>query len=124
MRFTDQDAFRAAYRNTPYPQMVDIVGWDRFQKWCAVHGGMRLRPPTIADLARIKQQAKIYLEIEQSDKDPESIMKIARRYNKTDKSATDIYMNMVDTMDPALNGDYPVYDDYPATSSHDEDEIT
>jgi hypothetical protein len=27
-------------------------------------------------------------------------------------------------MDPALNGDYPVYDDYPAPSSHDEDELT
>jgi hypothetical protein len=49
-------------------------------------------------------------------------MKIARRYNKTDKSATDIYMHMVDTMDPSLNGDYPVYDDYP-TISQDDDEF-
>ena len=40
-------------------------------------------------------------------------------------------MNMVDTMDPALNGDYPVYEDYPDSTNqlqylarNDEDEFT
>jgi hypothetical protein len=61
-------------------------------------------------------------EILNSDKDPESIAKIAKRFGKTEKSATDIYVSMTGVMNPMVSGEFPVYDDYPP-DERDEDDL-
>ena len=122
VRFTDQDLFMAHYRNTPWPQVVDIAGWKVANKIFACIGGQRLKVPTIAELARLKQQGQMVQEILNSDKDPESIAKIAKRFGKTEKSATDIYVSMTGVMNPMVSGEFPVYDDYPP-DERDEDDL-
>jgi hypothetical protein len=61
----------------------------------------------------MKQQGQMVQEILNSDKDPDAIAKIAKRFGKTEKSATDIYVSMTGIMNPMMSGEFPVYDDYP-----------
>ena len=111
-RFTDHDLFVASYRNTPWPQIVEMIGWDVAKKVFACAGGQRLKVPTVGELGRLMQQGRMVQEILKSDKDPDAMSKIAKRFSKTEKSATDIYVTLTGIMNPANSGEFPVYDDY------------
>ena len=121
VRFTDQDLFMAQYRNTIWPQVIDIVGWKPALKLFACVGGQRLKVLTIAEIARMKQQGQMVQEILNSDKDPDAIAKIAKRFGKTEKSATDVFVTMTGIMNPMMSGEFPVYDDYPPEDREEDD---
>jgi hypothetical protein len=47
----------------------------------AVMGGIRLKIPTLANLARLKEDYELYEEINETDLDPDSIQKVAKKKN-------------------------------------------
>jgi hypothetical protein len=109
IRLTEQDIFRAANTWTHLPQLLDVVGWKTTKKIIALFGGQRFRIPSVAECARVCQNERLHREIRNSDMDPDSIVAIASRYNKTEKTATDIFVEMTGVLDPAFSGEYPVY---------------
>ena len=123
-QFCDQDLFVAHYRNTPWPQIVDIIGWKSTYKVIACAGGQRIKIPTIAEISKLRQHGMILQEILKSDKDPESVGKIGKRFGLGPKSASEIYLAMTTTMNPEISGEYPVYDEPPTSVDERDDDDT
>jgi hypothetical protein len=75
-----------------------------------VLSGQRLVFPSWADVQKHVQHAKIYQEIDSTDKNPKAIAAVARKWGKTEKSATEIFDKMTRVLDVNVSGEYPVYD--------------
>jgi len=113
--FTDQDLIRAMHSYTLLPDVIDTVGIDAAKRMIATFGGQRIKIPTLAQLAKDHQDYMLAIEIQNSDQDPDSVAAIARRYGKTEKSAMEVYQDMVENLDSKRYGEHPVFPD----SDHD-----
>jgi hypothetical protein len=124
LSYTEQDIFRACQRFTLGPQLLDIFGWQAMKMVIAVCGGQRWKIPTAAELDRMVQYSRMVCEVESTDKDPESIALVARRYGKckSEKTATDLYDQMTRILSPAMSGEFQVYDDQSTHQDGEEDE--
>lgn len=107
---TEQDLWLLAESYTHLPDMLDFMSWDQIKEMFVRYGGMRLKIPTLASLARLKEDHQIWLEIDAGDKDPDSIAEIAARHKKTPRTAAEIYEEMCRTHDPRRAGEYYIYD--------------
>lgn len=108
--FTEQDLFRAADSYTHLPGLLDIVTWDQLKKIIAVYGGMRLKIPTLAYLAKLREDYQIFREIDASDQDPDSVADVARKHKKTVRTAQEIFNEMTEIQDPKRYGEHDVYE--------------
>ena len=113
--WTEQDLFRA--RNS-YEQIVDLLDnehtpftFGHIKYLCAVFGGSRLKIPTLAQIEKTRKDHLMFEEIESSDKDPESVSKIGKKYGKSPRAASETYYEMVEQLDPARCGEHQVYED-------------
>jgi hypothetical protein len=111
--FTEEDLFRAAESYTHLPGMLDIVSWEQMQKIIAVFGGMRIKIPTLAYMAKRRDDYRLFREMDKTDLDPDSIAAVARANKKTPRSAQEIYNDMVSTTDPRRYGEHDVYGSEP-----------
>jgi hypothetical protein len=117
--FTEEDLVRLALSYTDFVSLFDQphtpLTFNTHGKYLiAVHGGKRIKIPTVAQIASILEAKQIFDEIDASDKDPDSVAEIASRHGKNARTAQDIYNEMSDILDPRRSGEYEVYD-----GSHD-----
>jgi len=107
--FTEQDLFRHQHSYSQLVDLLNIVSWDQLKKIIAVMGGTRLKIPTLANMARLNEAYEIWKDIEDSDKDPNSIKDIAKKRKKSVRSAQDIYYEMSETLHHNRSGEYELY---------------
>jgi len=114
--FTEEDLVRAAYSYTDFVSLFDAANtpftWNEHGKYLvAVHGGKRIKIPTISQIDSLVEAKRIFDEIDNGDKDPDSVAEVGGRHGKNARTATDIYNEMVEIQDPRRSGEYDVYDD-------------
>lgn len=112
MPFTEQDLLRAKFSHTLIPDLLDIMPWETVKKFIAIFGGQRLRIPTLTQIVRLKEMSIIAREIENSDMDPDSITKIARSHSRTERTAQELFEEMIQLTDPHLSGEYEIFGQY------------
>lgn len=108
--YTKEDLIRASESYTQLPDLIDNLGFDKVSWIIAVYGGQRIKVPTIARMAKLSEDYKLFRELERSDLTPEAFEKIARENKKTLKAAQDVYQDMAGTLDGRRFGEHSVYD--------------
>jgi len=111
--FTEQDLFRAEFSHTLMPDLLDIMSWDTLKRFIVIYGGQRLRVPTMSQIIRLKEKYAIAREIENSDLDPETVSKIARKHGRTERTAQEIFEEMIQITDPVRSGEYEIFPSHP-----------
>jgi hypothetical protein len=109
--FTEQDLFLAAQSYEHLPGLLNIITWDQLKQIIAVYGGMRLKIPTIAYMAKLKESYEIYRAVDKSTQDPDAVAEVARKFRRTPRNAQDIFNEMVNNLDPKRYGEHSIYDD-------------
>ncbi len=111
--FTEQDLFRLQQSYSDISNLLDMPGtpfnWDQIKWLIATHGGKRIKIPTMAQLAKLREDKEIFDEIDASDKDPDSVAEVAKKHKKTPRTAQETYYEMVDTLDPRRSGEHEIY---------------
>jgi len=112
--FTEEDLVRAALSYSHFVNLFDLPNtpftWPTHGKYlCAVYGGMRIKIPTIAQIAGLVEAKQIFDEVEAGDKDPDSVAEVGERHGKNARTAQDLYHEMVDVLDPRRSGEFEVY---------------
>lgn len=107
--FTEQDLFRQAFSHNYIVDLADIVGYENVKKVIAVMGGVRIKFPTLVQIARIKEDYDTFREIDLGDKDPAAIAAVARRRNKSAKSAELLYEEQCKVLHPKRSGEYALF---------------
>jgi hypothetical protein len=108
--FTEQDLLRAAESYTFIPDFIDIFGWEKTKKWIALHGGKRIKFPTLAGMTKLSEDYRLFRDIDKSDLDPDSVAAVARANKKTPRTAQEVYNEMVTILDPKRYGEHSVHD--------------
>lgn len=112
--FTEQDLFRLRHSYEHIVNLLDMpntpFNWEHVRWLIATHGGLRLRIPTLASLAKAKEDHQIYRDIDDSDKDPETVAKIAKRHNRTAKTAQEAYEEQTEILNPKRSGEHEIYE--------------
>lgn len=114
--FTEEDLVRTAFSYTHFVSLFDMTNtpftWPIHGKYLVANfGGMRIKIPTIAQIANLVEGKQIFDEVETSDKDPDSVAEVGERHGKNGRSAQDIYHEMVEILDPRRSGEFDVYGD-------------
>lgn len=109
--FTEQDLVRASESYTHLPGMMDIMTFDQMKQLIAIYGGMRIKIPTLACLAKLKDNYRLFRDLDKTDLDPDAVAEVARAHKKTPRTAQDIYNEMSVTLDPKRYGEHSVYGD-------------
>jgi hypothetical protein len=108
---TEQDLMTAALSYDYLPGLLDIMPFDTIKKLIGLYGGMRLKIPTLNFFVKLRQDHAIYLAIDRSAQDPESVAEVARKFKRTPRSAQEIFNQMTSELDPIRTGEYDVYGD-------------
>lgn len=111
--FTEQDLLRAAESYGWLPLFIDTVGWPAARKWLVVIDGKRTKWPSVAQIERLKANARLHREIDQGDLDPASIAEVARKHKRTERSAAEAYAQMTAITHPNRYGEHEVFGDSP-----------
>lgn len=107
--FTEEDLIRHWLSYTNFPDLYDYMTHESVKKFIATHGGQRLKIPSLAQIAKLKEDYQIFSEIEKSDKDPDSVADIAKKKKRTPRSAQDAFAAMVEVTNPNRSGEHPLY---------------
>lgn len=108
--FTEQDLIRAAYSYTILPDLIDLIGFENTKKVIAIYGGGRPKIPSLAALADLKRNYQMYREMQSAEQDPDTMTTIAKKYRRNQRTATEIFSEMVDALDPRRSGEHELYD--------------
>ena len=114
--FTEQDLFRAAFAYEHVVDLLDYVDWETAKKIIARWQGMRIKFPTLAHMAKVKENYQIHRDVEKGDLDPDAVAEVARKHKRTARSAQEVFNEMVTILDPKRTGEYAIYDD--GTTEH------
>lgn len=109
--FTQEDLIRHSYTYTAFANLFDGIPFDRIKWIIATHGGCRIQIPTLAQIAKLKQNYQIFTEIDKSDKDPDSVAEVAKRHKRSPRSAQEAFNAMAEVLDPKRSGEFFVYED-------------
>lgn len=109
--FTQQDLFRASESYSHIVGLLDIVTWDQLKQIIAVYGGTRFKIPTLASLAKLNKDYRLFQDIDKSDLDPDAVAEVAAAHGKTPRTAQEVYHEMIDVLDPKRYGEHAIYDD-------------
>ncbi len=107
--FTKQDVLRNKESYTFIPDVIDIVGWDRFCELVIKLGGQRIKLPTVQSLARDHDDYLTREELDKTDLTPEAFEGVAKRRGKTTKNANEIYEQMSEYVGAHRSGEHPLY---------------
>jgi len=110
---SEDDLLRLQQAYSTFMFLMEEFPPDKIKRFIAVYGGQRFKVPSIQQLHKLREDYRIFQEIDQSDKDPDSINDIARKFKKTPRTASEIYHEMTDTLSPKRSGEYAVYSDDP-----------
>jgi hypothetical protein len=87
------------------------MSWEDFKKYVTVHGGTRLKVPTLSQMSRQREDYDLHRAVVKSDQDPDAVVEVARRFKKSPRSAQEIFNEMVTNLDPKRYGEHEVYGD-------------
>ncbi len=110
--FTEHELLMAAESYTLLPTVIDIVGIAKTKELIAVLGGTRFKLPTLAYLTKLKEDYRLFRELDKSDLDPDSVAAVARAHKKTPRTAQEVYNEMVTILDPKRYGEHSIYDQH------------
>jgi DNA-directed RNA polymerase specialized sigma24 family protein len=110
--FTEQDLVLLAESYSFIPDLLEILPWEKIKALVVRFGGMRLKIPTLAAWAKLKEDHQIFQDIESGDKDPDSIADTAKKFKKTPRTAAEAYAEMCHILDPRRSGEYSIYDSH------------
>ena len=108
--FTEQDLFRAANSYNHLPDLLNIVTFDQMKKMIAVMGGARLKIPTLTQMGRLVEDYKIHRDIDNGDKDPDSVDAVAKKYGRSSRNASDVFSEMTEVLNANRYGEYELYE--------------
>lgn len=111
LRLTEQDLFRASQSYSHIVDLLNFMTWDQVKRLIATRGGMRLKIPTLAQLAKMKESYELFREIDLGDKDPDSVASVGRKRKKSVRTAQETYFEMCEQLNPMRSGEYELYDD-------------
>jgi hypothetical protein len=109
--FTNEDLIRHAYSYTHFADLFQGVPSDSIMWMIATKGGTRIKIPTLSEVTKLIQDERLCQEIDRSDKDPDSICEIARKYGKTQRYAEDVFCERAELLDPNRSGEFNLYGD-------------
>lgn len=107
--FTKQDVLRMRETHTFIPDIIDIVGWDRFSELIVKLGGTRIKLPTVAQLARLHDEYSMQREIQATDLSPDGMEAAARRRGRTLKNAEALFTELSESLGNHRSGEHPLY---------------
>jgi hypothetical protein len=108
--FTEEDLLRHALTYTNFVELYQFMSHDQIKKLIAVMGGQRIKIPTIAQIARLKDDYDTFEAVLDSDKDPATVADIAKKKKRSPRTAADAYQSMIEATNPNRSGEYSVYD--------------
>ena len=115
VNFTEQDLFLLSESYTDFADFHDDVPWENLKRVMVKHGGKRVKIPTLAHLAKLKEDYIMFREIDATAKDPLSVAEVAERHKKTPKTAAQAYEEMAEILNPRRAGEYYIF-------AHNDDE--
>jgi hypothetical protein len=107
--FTKQDVLRMVETHTFLPDVIDIVGWDRFSELVIKLGGQRIKLPTTAQLTRLHEETLLHRELQDTDLTPEGMEAAARRRGRTLKNAEALFIELSESLSAQRLGEHPLY---------------
>lgn len=121
--FTKEDLVRLALSYSDFVSLFDMpntpMTWKDHGKYIvAVHGGKRIKIPTVAQIDQVFENKEIFDEIDASDKDPDAVAEIAAKHGKNARTAQEIYNEMSEILDPRRSGEFDVYDPHEQHFGH------
>jgi len=110
---SEHDLLRLQQAYSTFMFLMEELPPDKIKRFIAVYGGQRFKVPTIQQVYKLKEDFKIFQEIDRSSQDPDAINEAAKKFKKTPRTASEIYHEMAETLNPARNGEFGVYSDDP-----------
>lgn len=108
---TDMDLTLMETTYTHFANLFERFTLEDLRWLMATHGGQRIRVPTIENVLKARERYKLAMEIDRGDKDPDAVMATGRRYSKSQRTAQEIYTQMMQQQIKDKTGEYPVYGD-------------
>lgn len=109
VNFTEQDLFLLCETYTDFADFHDDMTFDQMKNLMVKHGGKRVKIPTLAYIAKRKEEYQMWQEIEATPKDPLSIAEVAERHKKTAKTAAQAYEEMCEILNPRRAGEFYIF---------------
>lgn len=116
--FTEQDIINLVYSYDPILQLLEIIPWEHARKALVVMQGKRVKFPMLSAIQKARADSALHREICASDLDPDTIADIARKHKKTTRSATEVFEEMSETLNPKRYGEHSIYGDDGDDSHH------
>ena len=110
--FTTEDIIRHCYSYTNFVDLLDYMPSKELMRLIATKGGQRIKIPTIAQIKKLRDDHAVFEEVMDSDKDPESIANIAKKRRRSQRTAQEAYMAMVEATNPQRTGEYEVFGEH------------
>lgn len=107
--FTTEDIVRHCYSYTNFVDLLDYMSSSELMRLIAVKGGQRIKIPTMAQIKKLKDDYHVFEDILHSDKDPDSVADIAKKHRRSQRTAQEAYLAMVEATNPKRSGEYEVY---------------
>jgi hypothetical protein len=107
--FTTEDIIRHCYSYTNFVDLLDYMPSAELMRLIATKGGQRIKIPTIAQIKKLKDDHAIFVAVMDSDKDPDSIADIAKKRKRSQRTAQEAYMAMVEATNPNRTGEHEIF---------------
>ena len=110
--FTDHELLTAVHSYTFWPEFVDIVGLDKAKECIAKLGGQSLRFPTLQKVAKLRQNYKIFREVQKGDLDPDAMAETGRLFNKSPNTVQRTFDEVSQQIDSHRYGEHSLFDNF------------
>ena len=110
---SESDLMRMRHAYDMFMFLMEEFPIEKIKRFIAVYGGQRFKVPTMQQVQKLREDYRVFEEIERGDKDPDSLAEVARKFKKTPRTASEIYHEMAETMNPQRVGEYGVFSDDP-----------
>jgi hypothetical protein len=107
--FTEEDLVRHSLSFTNFIELYQFMPHEQIKRLIAIMGGQRIKVPTIAQIAKIKEDYDTFEAVMVSDLDPATIAEVAKKKKRSPRTAADAYAAMVESTNPNRSGEYAVY---------------
>jgi hypothetical protein len=109
--FSEEDILRHAETYTHLPDLMDIIGWEKFKHVIATLGGTRIKLPTMQQLGRLHENYRLSQAIKDEGEDPDTVERVGKRSGRSQKTAQQVYLEMSEVLDHKRCGEHPVFAD-------------
>jgi hypothetical protein len=109
--FSEEDIVRHALSYTNFVELYQFMSHAQIKRLIAVMGGQRIKIPTVAQIAKLKDDYETFEEVLESAKDPATVADVAKVKKRSARTAAEAYQSMVESTNPQRSGEYQIYED-------------